>query len=175
MDATIAPRSGHDHVVIGPQSWVDPWSLDSKATFQRSGRWFRPAWITIAARSRRDRGVLPQFVYAVRMESDAPDILRKEKNIGRRVTVRSRSCGLIFYEDGLSSCRHVATGEPSDRRHLNRPFAHVLHLMIAWTRVHAITAVPPKSNAPHAATRPAKQKPCGNIVPHGGNTWIFCS
>ena len=129
----------------------------------------------IAVRSRRDRGVLPQFIYAVRLESDAPDLLRKEKNIGRRVAVRSRSCGLIFDEDGLSSCRHVAIGEPSDRRHLNRPFAHVLHLMIAWTRVHAITAVPPKSNAPRAATRPTKQKPCGNIVPHGGNTWIFCS
>ena len=24
MNATFAPRSGHDHAVIGPQSWVDP-------------------------------------------------------------------------------------------------------------------------------------------------------
>ena len=38
MNATFAPRSGHDHAVIGPRSWVDPRSLASKATFQSSGR-----------------------------------------------------------------------------------------------------------------------------------------
>ena len=38
MNATFAPRSGHDHDVIGPRSWVDPRSLASKATFRSSGR-----------------------------------------------------------------------------------------------------------------------------------------
>ena len=47
--------------------------------------------------------------------------------------------------------------------------------MIAWTRVHAITAVPPAYNAPRAATRPAKQKPCGNIVPHRENRGKECA
>ena len=95
----------------------------------------------IAVRSGRDRGVPPPVFSAVRFESDAPDLLRKEKKIGRRVAVRSRSCGLTFDGDGLSSCRHVAIGEPSDRRHLNRHFPHVMHLMTAWTWVHAIDAL----------------------------------
>ena len=38
MNATFAPRSGHDHAVIGPRLWVDPRSLASKATFQSLGR-----------------------------------------------------------------------------------------------------------------------------------------
>ena len=72
------------------------------------------------------------------------------------MVVRSQSCGLNVDEDELSSCRHVAIGEPSDRRHLSLPFAHVMDLMIAWTRVHAISAVPTESHAHRAATRPAQ-------------------
>ena len=109
----------------------------------------------IAVRSDRDRGVLPHVFSAVRYESDVPDLLRKEKKIGRRVAIRSRSCGLNFDGDGLSSCRHVAIGEPSDRSHLNRHFPHVMHLMIAWTWVHTISAIIDESNAHRAATRPA--------------------
>ena len=128
---------------------------------------------SIAPRSRFDRTAIVVFFHASPMPSDSNLTLQiyseKRRKIGRCVAVRSRSCGLILDEDGLSSCRHVATGAPSDRHLLNRPIAHVLHLMIAWTRVHAITAVQPESNDPRTATRPAKQKPCGNIVPHGRN------
>ena len=74
------------------------------------------------------------------------------------MAVRSRSRGLNVDEDKLSSCRHVAIGEPSDCRHLNPSFAHVMNLMIAWTRVHAISAVPTESNARRASTSPAKVK-----------------
>ena len=56
----------------------------------------------------------------------------------------------------LSLCRHVAIGEPSDRRHLSLPFAHVMDLMIAWTRVHAISTVPTESHAHRAAMRRAE-------------------
>ena len=149
--ATIAPRSGHDRGPGHTSHAVQLSGSDSTLKEQRS-RLDRAA---IAVRSGRDRGVLPHVFSAVRFESDAPDLLRKEKKIGRRVAVRSRSCGLNFDGDGLSSCRHVAIGEPSDRRHLNRHFPHVMHLMIAWTWVHAISAVIDESNAHCAATRPA--------------------
>ena len=116
------PRSGHDRGPGHASHAVRSSGNDSTVKEQRS-RLNRAA---IAVRSGRDRGVLPQVCYAVRLEFDAPDLLRKEKKIGRHVAVRLRSCGLNFDEDGLSSCRHVGNGEPSDRRHLNRPFAHVL-------------------------------------------------
>ena len=147
--ATIASRSGHDRGPGHASHAVQSSGNDSTLKEQRS-RLDRAA---IAVRSGRDRGVLPQVFSAVRLESDAPDLLRKEKKIGCLVAVRSRSCSLNIDEDGLSSCRHMAIGEPSDRRHLNRPFAHVMHLMIAWTWVHAISAVPPESNAHRAAMR----------------------
>ena len=57
-------------------------------------------------------------------------------------------------------------------------FQHVLDLTIAWTRVHAIDALrsePAGSDAYRVATRPAKQKPCGYIVPHGGNDRKPCA
>ena len=73
----------------------------------------------IAVRSDRDCGVLPRVFYAVRLESDAPGVFRKEKKIRLHVAVRSRSRGLNVDEDNLSSCRHVAISEPSDHRHLN--------------------------------------------------------
>ena len=38
MYATFAPRSGHDHAVIGPRSWLDPRSLASNKAFRSSGR-----------------------------------------------------------------------------------------------------------------------------------------
>ena len=43
---------------------------------------------------------------------------------------------------------------------LTPPIKHVLDLMIAWTRVHAISAVLIESYARHASTSPAKGKIC---------------
>ena len=40
----------------------------------------------------------------------------------------------------FSGC-HVVQGTSSDCHHLSPPFAHVMDLTIAWTRVHAIVAV----------------------------------
>ena len=42
---------------------------------------------------------------------------------------------------GRSLGCHVARGKSFDPRHLSLLFAHVVDLMIAWTRVHAIVAV----------------------------------
>ena len=42
---------------------------------------------------------------------------------------------------GRSLGCHVARGKSSDPHHLSLLFAHVVDLMIAWTRVHAIVAV----------------------------------
>ena len=94
MNATFAPRSGHDHAVIGPQSWVDPRPLASKAAFRSSGRWFRPPEITIAARSRLDRDsiatrssrylrVLPEPLDAVR------SIIRRLEGHERAIAIHS--------------------------------------------------------------------------------------
>ena len=87
------------------------------------------------------------------------------------MAVRSRSRGLNVDEDKLSSCRHVAIGEPSDRRHLNPSFAHVMNLMIAWTRVHAISAVPTESNVRRASTSPAKGMTMWEHSPTRRKTW----
>ena len=80
MNATFAPRSGHDHAVIGPRSWVDPRLLASKAPSKARGddsalqesrsRLDRAA---IAVRSDRDCGVLPLIAFVVGLESNAPD------------------------------------------------------------------------------------------------------
>ena len=69
--------------------------------------------------SDRDRGVPPRVFCAVRLGSDAPGIFQKEEKIRLHVAIRSRSRGVNVDEDKLSSCCHVAIGEPSDRRHLN--------------------------------------------------------
>ena len=125
----------------------------------------------IAIRSDRNRGVLPRDFCAVRLESDAPGIFRKEKKIGLHVAIRSRSRGLNVDENKLSSCRHVAIGEPSDRRHLNPSFAYVMNLMIAWTRVQAISAVPTESNIRRASTSPAKGKTVWEHSPTRRKIW----
>ena len=127
--------------------------------------------VTITVRSDRDRGVLPRVFCAVRLEFDAPGIFRKEKKIGLHVAVRSRSRGLNVDEGKLSSCRHVAIGEPSDRHHLNPSFAHVMNLMIAWTQVHAISAVPTESNVRRASASPAKDKTMWEHSPTRRKTW----
>ena len=99
----------------------------------------------IAPRSRFDRIVIVVFFYESPTSSDWNSMLqrssRRERKIGLYVAVRSRSRGLDVDEDKLSSYRHVAIGEPSDRRHLTPSFEHVMNLMIAWTRVHAIIAI----------------------------------
>ena len=113
--ATIAPRSGHDQGPGHTSHTVRSRGSDSIMKEQRS-RLDRAA---IAVRSGRDRGVLPHVFSAVRFESDAPDLLQKEKKIGRCVAVRPRSCSLNFDADGLSSGCHVARGKSSDPRHLS--------------------------------------------------------
>ena len=69
-----------------------------------------------------------------------------------------------------SSGCHVARGKSFDPCHLSLLLPHVVDLMIAWTRVHAIVALRSEraeSNAPRDATRRAKKTPCGNIVDAG--------
>ena len=51
--------------------------------------------------------------------------LREEKKIGLHMAVRSRSRGLRVDEDKHSSCRHVVSGKPFDRRHLS-------HILRTW-------------------------------------------
>ena len=71
---------------------------------------------------------------------------------------------------GKSSGCHVARGKSSDPRHLSPLFAHVVDLMIAWTRVHAIAAVRKEiGRSPRVHVTCKVKKSCGNIVPHGLN------
>ena len=56
---------------------------------------------------------------------------------------------------------------------LKLSFAHVLDLMIAWTRVHAISAVLMESDACRASTSPAKGKTCGTMS-HTEEIYITC-
>ena len=53
---------------------------------------------------------------------------------------------------------HVSSGKPSIKIYLNSLFAHVVNLMIAWTRVHAITTALIRSDTRQAATSPAINK-----------------
>ena len=96
--------------------WIPRGRSSDRGSIAPRSRFDRTA---IAVRLDRDRGVLPRVVSAVRFQSDAPDLLRKEKKLGRRVAIRSRSCGLNVDADGLSSGCHVARGKSSDPRHLN--------------------------------------------------------
>ena len=68
-------RSSVDRVPDALELSIDDRGMDStwKALQSRLDR------AAIAVRSDRDRGVLPRVAYAVRFESDAPDLLRKEK------------------------------------------------------------------------------------------------
>ena len=52
----------------------------------------------------------------------------------------------------------MASGKPFDRHHLSPFLTNVITLMVAWTRVHAISAVLTESNARCASTSPAKGK-----------------
>ena len=134
---------------------------------------------SIAPRSRFDRTAIVVFFHESPTPSDWNPMLqkssRRERKIGLHVTVRSRSRGLDVDGDKLSSCRHVAIGEPSDRRHLNPSFAHVMNLMIAWTRVHAISAVPTAFDACSVSTSPAQVRTVWDIVPHGENSRFCCA
>ena len=53
---------------------------------------------------------------------------------------------------------HVSSGKASIKLYLNSLFAHVVNLMIAWIRVHAITTALIRSDARQAATSPAINK-----------------
>ena len=116
----------------------------------------------IAVRSDRDRGVLPRSVCAVRCSVrrlDDPIAIKRFPNL---MTIRR-----------FSSC-HVASGKRSDRVHLNPSFAHVMNLMIAWTRVHAISAVSTVSDACSVSTSPVEVRTVWDIVPHGENSRFCC-
>ena len=54
---------------------------------------------------------------------------------------------------------------------LTPPIKHVLDLMIAWTRVHAISAILIESYAHHASTSPAKGKICVGHSPIRKKHW----
>ena len=69
------PRSSVDRVLDASELPIDGLGMDSTGKDPRS-RLDRAA---IAVRSDRNRGVLPRVAYAVGFESDAPDLLRKEK------------------------------------------------------------------------------------------------
>ena len=115
---------------------------------------------SIAPRSRFDRTAIVVFFHESPTPLDWNPMLQRssqrERKMGLHVAVRSRSRGLDVDEDKLSSCRHVAIGEPSDRHHLNPSFAHAMNLMIVWTRVHAISAVLTASDACSVSTSPAQ-------------------
>ena len=77
---------------------------------------------------------------------------------------------------GVSSrCATIAILSRPSGVHLRNqrvPFAHVLLMAIAWTRVHLINAryvMRFASNARSAATCSTHLKSPGNLVPHGGN------
>ena len=82
----ISLNRGHDRTTIRPRSWIDHdrypprWPSenrgDDSALKESQSRLDRAA---IAVRSDRDRGVLPRVFYAVRLESDAPALFRKER------------------------------------------------------------------------------------------------
>ena len=74
---TIGPRSGHDRPTIAPRSGHNLSPGRSSVIVLSSGSDSAAEGATIAARSRRDRTVLPPIFAAVRFESDAPDLLQE--------------------------------------------------------------------------------------------------
>ena len=149
----ISPRSGRDRATIvvlvirrSPSDRLEKVSLRQL-----------PDYGSIAPRSRLDRAAIAEFFHASSGPSDEDRYLMKirrarEFHAASMEAVRSRSRDLQLMMIGRFSRRHVVIGEPSDRRHLSLFFAHVVDLMIAWTRVHAIVTVLITSDVCLAAT-----------------------
>ena len=121
------PRSHHDRAMIAPRSGH---------LLILSDR-FRDEICAIAARSRRDRGSIVKFFHDVSAPSDGDPQIVIANNRGRLMHLKPFDSMPI----GRSSGCHVVRGKSSDPRHLSLTFAHVMDLMIAWTRVHVIVAV----------------------------------
>ena len=158
------PWSPYDRAVIGPRLHVDrevgaqtidaqingkDCFLDSALKEPRS----RLNRTTIAVRLRHDRGYLPRVFSAVRWRSDAPCVAVKRRKSGFIVAVRSRSCGLHVDEDKCSSCRHVASGKPFDRRLRSNILRTCL---IWWSRWLRSTRSLPSWPNPMPAVRPRR-------------------
>ena len=173
-------QRSHDRATIGPRSRLDC-DLDSQTTAVRSCAicWkdhgldsalkeprSRLDLTAIAVRSHHDRRFLPRIFAAVRWKSDAPCVFMKRRRLGLTVAVRSRSRGLHVDEDKRSSCRHVASGTPFDRRHLS-------HILRTWLFDDRVDSGPRDLRRPDRIQRlqcrhvACKRETCGNIVPHG--------
>ena len=197
MNATFAPRSGHDHAVIGPRSWVNPRSLASKVAFRSSGRWFRPPGITITPRSRSDRAAIVEFFH----EPSAPsDRVSDERTIGINRILYTPIIDHVRWFDAspppaVWSRSSLDEDQPSDRDQL-KAFCWCrsgASQDATWREVSRSIIFTYSSNSARGGfgdrvdrgsrdlsrrdqiRRPpcvhvaCKRKPCGNIVPHGEN------
>ena len=124
---------------IGPRSWS--WSFVDRRPIK--WRRFHHVSSPIAARSRRDRGVLPRIVMAVGSSSCEVD----------------GPISIVWYSLWWrSGAPRVATWRQVSHLivSLKLYIKHVLDLVITWTRVHAINVFAVRSDARHASTSPAR-------------------
>ena len=118
---------------------------------------------SIAPRSRLDRAAITS-----RLRSSSTSSLHRPMVIlsdGRSRFVnpvrRDRASIPPFDEDPTLQKRPRGVRYALRSPHLSDFFRARVLMKIAWTPVHAITAVEPESDDRRAATRPAKGKPCG--------------
>ena len=160
--ATIAPRLGHDRASIMTlelcQSLADRWETNPLRS--------RAIVSSIAARTRRDREVLPRLSVAVRLRlrwTNGYDRAIAWSLIPMSVRLQIELIAVMIVIATPSVWWRSSTPELSTWRKVGLViislmiyFRHVFDLAIAWTRVHAISADLIRSDARQAATSPAR-------------------
>ena len=155
---TIASRSDHDCIAIRscfPPSDEDRdlMEIGRSRELHASPRWDEDR--SASWPSDEDRAI----VHCLRSRKIAAVRWRSGRLDGPNRAIKPRPYFARPMEIGRSQCVHASTGKPSIEFHLLLILARVL-LMIAWTWVHAISAVLTASDARHASMSPAKGKTC---------------